>query len=194
MPSCLAEKEKRGLMKTIVVALLCCLPFALTTVAEAAPNAEDQKVAAKAFSSETALPGPELETGVVAKHTIHFDRGRVVAAHEANKELASLARLLREKPGQRHVLISGHTDDLGSKAVNQRIAKSRVDSIRLELIIAGAGPEQMLLRALGESAPLVRCHTLRGKALSDARSKNRRVEIVIKEGNSKQLRIATRAP
>lgn len=69
------------------------------------------------------------------------------------------------------VLLTGHTDNIGSKRANLSLGKKRVANIREFLITQGANIKQIRINSKGEAEPIANNKTKKG------RWKNRRVEI-----------------
>jgi len=77
------------------------------------------------------------------------------------------------------VLIEGHTDSRGSDTTNQQLSKARADSVASYLISQGVGPDRITTAGLGPSRPVADNNTAEGRA------NNRRVEIIIQQGEPK---------
>ena len=72
------------------------------------------------------------------------------------------------------ILISGHTDNAGSAASNQKLSERRVQSVGAYLRSKGIASKRILTKGFGSSKPVADNHTEEGKQL------NRRVEITIR--------------
>ncbi|MCB0803466.1 MAG: OmpA family protein [Flavobacteriales bacterium] len=70
--------------------------------------------------------------------------------------------------------IYGHTDDVGTEATNMRIAQQRADAVKNYLVSKGISVDRISTEAMGESKPALPNDS------ETNRSKNRRVEVVIK--------------
>jgi outer membrane protein OmpA-like peptidoglycan-associated protein len=68
------------------------------------------------------------------------------------------------------VEISGHTDNVGSNASNQKLSQRRSDAVRFWLIGQGVNPDRILSRGYGEDYPIVPNDSKENKR------KNRRIE------------------
>ncbi|MEM6697255.1 MAG: OmpA family protein [Bacteroidota bacterium] len=73
--------------------------------------------------------------------------------------------------------IIGHTDDVGTTAMNQQLSLARAEAVQKYLIRKGLSEEQLSIEGKGETVPKHDNDTEEG------RSKNRRVEILILEKN-----------
>ena len=70
-----------------------------------------------------------------------------------------------------YVNISGHTDSIGSDAVNQRLSEQRAQSVASYLQSRGISPARIATRGFGKTQPIASNDTEEGRA------RNRRVEI-----------------
>lgn len=68
------------------------------------------------------------------------------------------------------VMITGHTDSIGSDAYNQGLSERRANTVRDYLISQGADPQKLQVQGLGESQPAYTNDTKAGRQM------NRRVE------------------
>lgn len=89
------------------------------------------------------------------------------------KSLDEAAKIIREKYSDREIIVEGHTDNIGSGDYNQRLSESRANSVANYLKEKGLG-DKLSYRGYGEKQPLFDNTTPEG------RSKNRRVDIIIK--------------
>ncbi len=89
------------------------------------------------------------------------------------KSLDEAAKIISEKYSDREILVEGHTDNIGSSDYNQRLSESRAHSVAKYLKEKGLG-DKLSYRGYGKERPLFDNSTPEG------RSKNRRVEIIIK--------------
>ena len=84
-------------------------------------------------------------------------------------ELNRIAKILKEKNIK--VEISGHTDNVGSESMNQKLSEERANSVKNFLISQGVNPTLIQVIGFGFSKPKTTNETEEGKA------ENRRVEI-----------------
>jgi OOP family OmpA-OmpF porin len=75
---------------------------------------------------------------------------------------------LREKSV---IVVTGHTDDVGTNQFNQKLSLQRAAAVRQKLISFGINEEQVVINGKGEEEPLVPNNS------EERRAKNRRVEI-----------------
>jgi OOP family OmpA-OmpF porin len=71
------------------------------------------------------------------------------------------------------IMIEGHTDNIGSHAVNDRLSLVRANVVRDYLIQKGINPKRIKTTGYGERRPIASNDTEFGRKL------NRRTEIVI---------------
>ena len=88
----------------------------------------------------------------------------------AKKYFTKVANWLKESADNK-VILTGHTDNIGSKSVNRKLGLKRAAIIRKMLIKQGAPKKQIKIRSKGESKPIKSNKTEAG------RRKNRRVEL-----------------
>ena len=69
------------------------------------------------------------------------------------------------------IVITGHTDDVGSYEYNKKLSLQRAGSVKQKLISFGIAGDQIQVKGMGEQQPLVSNDTESGRA------RNRRVEI-----------------
>lgn len=87
--------------------------------------------------------------------------------------LNKITRAINQFPNSR-VHVSGHTDDRGSDALNERLSSDRAEKVARFLVDLGNMPQQRVTsRGYGETRPLASNATPKG------RTANRRVEILI---------------
>lgn len=122
--------------------------------------------AQEAVATETRAGGAHTPTGQ-ADLVIRFASGRAGPMPPASAHTDEIARL-RKAPV---VLISGHTDAVGSEASNLRLSQARVDAVQKWLVQQGISNAQIHQQAFGEGRPAHSNDTPEGRAL------NRRVEI-----------------
>lgn len=111
--------------------------------------------------------GPTLTLG-----DVFFAPGQAALKPEVRNSLQPVVAFINQYPGRR-VLIEGHTDDVGSEALNQRLSEQRAAAVRDALIALGADAARLDVAGRGESAPIADNSTSAGRA------RNRRVEVVV---------------
>ena len=101
---------------------------------------------------------------------VTFDFGKAELKPQFYPALNNVASTLREY-NQTIVEVSGHTDSIGSEAVNQRLSEQRAASVGNYLIGQGLQRERFEIVGMGKRYPGASNDTDAGRAL------NRRVEI-----------------
>jgi len=101
---------------------------------------------------------------------VTFDFGKADLKPQFYPALNNVARTLSEYD-QTIVEVSGHTDSVGSDAVNQRLSQQRADAVGNYLIGQGLLRQRFEIVGFGKTRPVADNTTEQGRAL------NRRVEI-----------------
>jgi outer membrane protein OmpA-like peptidoglycan-associated protein len=109
---------------------------------------------------------------VVNMGDVLFDFGKYDLRPEAREKLAKLSGIILAHPGL-ELAVEGHTDNVGSDELNQRLSEKRGETVRAYLIQQGLAEASVTARGLGETAPVADNLTAEG------RQRNRRVEIVV---------------
>lgn len=92
-------------------------------------------------------------------------------------KLDEVAQVLRSSPGIQNVVITGHTDRLGSNKYNQALSERRADAVKVYLVNKGVAPARLTAQGKGETEPIVVCTEKRLPALISCLEPNRRVEV-----------------
>jgi OOP family OmpA-OmpF porin len=103
------------------------------------------------------------------------DDGRAAIDSEIISKLPSVQRLDL-------VLVTGHTDRLGSQAYNQKLSERRADAVRDYLVSKGVPRDKIETLGMGKTQPLpgVVCEQKNLKELIACLQPNRRVEVEVK--------------
>lgn len=107
-----------------------------------------------------------------------FDFDKADLKPEATPSLEKVVAVLKSYP-KATATVEGHTDSKGDDAYNQKLSERRADSVRKWLAANGASL-RMATRGWGEKKPLAPNAKPDGKDDPEARQKNRRVEITVK--------------
>jgi OOP family OmpA-OmpF porin len=80
------------------------------------------------------------------------------------------------------VLVTGHTDRIGTTKYNQKLSERRADAVRDYLVSLGIARDKIETLGMGETQPLpgVVCNQKQLKALIACLAPNRRVEVEVK--------------
>ena len=103
-----------------------------------------------------------------------FDTGGAVLKPGAQLLLDKLAVYLQQNPDAR-AIIEGHTDNVGSDAMNQALSERRAASVAAALQARGITADRLETMGLGEAYPVATNDTSAG------REENRRVEVVLSD-------------
>jgi OmpA-OmpF porin, OOP family len=163
----------------------------LTAAAKAPPSiasvpAEIPRVAVPARPiAEPSGPSAPEQAEVINLATdalFAFDKSSLESVlPEARGLLSEFVAKLRQFKTIQRILITGHTDRLGSPAYNSRLSESRAQAIRQFLIQEGFAASLIQVAGAGESDPLVTCSGDRATTeLRTCLQVNRRVEVRVK--------------
>ncbi|NVJ08898.1 OmpA family protein [Myxococcus sp. AM001] len=94
----------------------------------------------------------------------------------AREQLTEVANAL--KASDSPMVIEGHTDSMGSDAMNEALSYRRAERVREFLISQGVSRDRVEVRGLGEYRPVANNSTPEGRA------NNRRVEIILPHGGA----------
>ncbi len=123
----------------------------------------------------TVTPTPYVlskESGVT------FDTGKATLRPESTAALMALADRLIHSPNERVYEITGHTDNVGNEAFNQKLSRARAETVKAFLVRRGIAAERLIIRGLGSQSPKAE------NATAEGREQNRRIEIrqVVSDG------------
>ena len=112
---------------------------------------------------------------------IYFDTGKATIQAKSFPLLDAVAGVLKSQDRIKKLSIEGHTDDVGDDKKNKDLSQQRAESVREYLIKAGVAADRLTATGWGEGKPALAIDGLKGKALTAARTDNRRVEFLISE-------------
>jgi outer membrane protein OmpA-like peptidoglycan-associated protein len=101
---------------------------------------------------------------------VTFRSGKATLTPEARAVLRDIATQLVENP-QYRIQISGHTDNVGSRAANLRLSLARARTVETFLEANGVPPTQLTAKGFGPDVPVESNRSAAGRAM------NRRVEL-----------------
>jgi len=105
----------------------------------------------------------------IAMRAVQFNTGKSTLKSSSFLYLDQIAMILKDYPDYK-LIIGGHTDDVGSAVINQRLSERRAKSCYEYLINKGIDSRRLRYAGYGESRPIAENLTARGRSL------NRRVE------------------
>jgi len=151
----------------------------------AAVEPEPAPVAAPAPAPEPApAPAPEpvvckptTETITVGAEKL-FGFDKVALKAEGKAALDEAAAKIKANPEIKAVIVTGHTDRIGSDAYNQKLSERRAKQVADYLVGQGVDSSLISAEGKGESEPVVQCTGNKAtKKLIECLQPNRRVEI-----------------
>ena len=156
-----------------------------------AGNVIGGKMDKQAKEIKDTLPGAEVERvgeGIkvtLNENTVNFDFNSSNLTSLAKTNLDKLVTVLRNNPDT-NINIYGHTDSVGSDAVNLRISAQRAAAVKSYFSAQGISSSRLFTEGLGKSSPVASNDTDAGRA------KNRRVEFAI-TANEKMIQEAAQS-
>ena len=115
-----------------------------------------------------------MDTGKIRLQNIQFDTGKAILKPESFQTLDVVGTLLSQWP-QLKIEVAGHTDDVGSGAMNQKLSLARAESVLSYMNgkYAALDSTRFTVKGYGEDKPVVP-NTSDGN-----RAQNRRVEFTV---------------
>ncbi len=127
---------------------------------------------------------PAFEKFTFSAETLFaFDKATI--RPDAASILDDVVAKMKRYPEVELIVVTGHTDRIGSDAYNQRLSDRRAAAVRDYLVNQGVESSRITAEGRGESQPVVACDGIKGKenrsnkALIDCLQPNRRVVIEI---------------
>ncbi|MDY0280194.1 MAG: OmpA family protein [Salinivirgaceae bacterium] len=108
----------------------------------------------------------------IVLRNVFFDPGKAILRVESYPELNRLAGVMNEVPSLK-IEISGHTDNTGSAAVNERLSRDRAKAVVDYLAAQQIASDRLTYEGFGYSQPIADNKT------NDGRQQNRRVEFKV---------------
>ena len=116
---------------------------------------------------------------VSAEKLFGFDK---IQMQEGSKPLLDeVVKQLKAHPEFKLVMVTGHTDRIGTSAYNQKLSEDRANQVRDYLVTEGIEGSRLQSVGKGESEPVVTCTGMKGNKLIECLQPNRRVIIEDKE-------------
>lgn len=114
-------------------------------------------------------------------HNIFFDFDKADLKADGINQLNLLAKIMKENPSYT-VEVHAHTDAKGDNAYNDALAVRRENAAMNYLVKKGIARSRMSGKEFGENSPIAK-NEINGKDTPEGRQLNRRVELVVKDGN-----------
>jgi OOP family OmpA-OmpF porin len=141
---------------------------------------EKYEEARKTFSSNEAEVYKQGDALLIRLKGIEFPSAKATIQSKSYPLLSKVEKVVEEFGAGAEVTISGHTDSIGGKTVNNRLSKDRALAVKEYLQANGGGIETNIeTTGYGDEKPLATNKTASGRA------QNRRVDIIIKPDTSK---------
>ncbi|MBK7592517.1 MAG: OmpA family protein [Betaproteobacteria bacterium] len=125
-------------------------------------------------------PAPQVQK-ITLDSKVLFDFDKAVLKPEGKAAIDSqVVGKLAQVQKLEVVLVTGHTDRLGSDAYNQKLSVQRADAVRDYLVGKGVDKAKIETLGMGEKQPVVQCEQKNRKELIACLAPNRRVEVQVK--------------
>ncbi|HET7671449.1 MAG TPA: OmpA family protein [Burkholderiales bacterium] len=149
-------------------------PPAPAPALEPAPKPAPPPVVAAPVPAPAPAPAPvrAKPQSITLGADASFDSGKADLKPEGRAKLDELASQLRGVSFDQ-IAVTGHTDNVGSAAINQRLSERRADAVKNYLASRGVDANKIRTSGRGLSAPVADNKTAQGRA------RNRRVEVEI---------------
>ena len=119
---------------------------------------------------------PKFETVTLQAEKL-FGFNKFKLNGDAVVEVDDVVKTLKEHPEFDVVVVTGHTDRIGSEQYNQKLSEKRAEVIKQHLVSHGIDAGRIRAVGKGESQPIVECKGVKGKKLVECLAPNRRVVI-----------------
>jgi len=127
-------------------------------------------------------PAPQVQKITLASKAL-FDFDKAVLRPDGRAAIDSeIIAKLPQVQKLELVLVTGHTDRIGSQQYNQRLSERRADAVRDYLVSKGVPKDRIETLGMGKTQPVpgVVCTMTNMKALIACLAPNRRVEVEVK--------------
>lgn len=111
------------------------------------------------------------QTGRVSIYGINFDTAKATLRPDSEKVLGELVSLLQKQP-EWSLVVAGHTDNVGSDAVNVPLSRQRAEAVIAWLAGKGIDKSRLVPAGFGSKKPVA------DNSTDDGKAKNRRVDLV----------------
>ncbi len=140
---------------------------------ESLPPAPPVIVEERTTTEEVIIEEIKYDVGITVElRQIQFDFDKAELLPSSQKELDRLANILFDNPFM-EIEITGHTDNVGDEAYNQKLSEARAQAVVAYLLHKDVEKERLTYKGMGSTAPLMSNDTEEGKVA------NRRVEFTI---------------
>ena len=171
LPSMLYQRSRPA--SALIVTALLAIAGCASAPPVVAPVAAPPVVAVK---PSQVIPIAQTERGVLIVMPVEkvaFDFGKAtLSAPEAHELLDRVAALLRDKT-QARIQLEGHTDNVGARALNQKLSEDRAETVRMELMRRKVTESRIGTAGFAFERPVAANDSEAG------RKENRRVELIV---------------
>ena len=125
---------------------------------------------------------PQVQKITLASKAL-FDFDKAVLKPEGKTAIdTEIIAKLRDVQKLELVLVTGHTDRIGTQAYNQKLSERRADAVRNYLVSKGVAKDKIETLGMGKTQPVpgVTCTMTAMKPLIACLAPNRRVEVEVK--------------
>lgn len=113
-----------------------------------------------------------------AAYMVFFDFDESYLTAEGRRVVESAAQSARQD-GYARIIVTGHTDTVGSAEYNQGLSERRADAVRTALVEMGVPNDQIMTRGLGQTQPLVPT----GDGVNEPQNRRAEIEIQSRPGS-----------
>jgi outer membrane protein OmpA-like peptidoglycan-associated protein len=111
------------------------------------------------------------QSGRVSIYGINFDTAKATIRPDSEPVLNEVATLLQRQPDW-YLMIAGHTDNVGTDAVNVPLSRQRAEAVIAWLGAKGIDKGRLTAAGFGSKKPL------EDNSTDDGKAKNRRVDLI----------------
>jgi outer membrane protein OmpA-like peptidoglycan-associated protein len=112
---------------------------------------------------------------------VYFDYDSANLNAIARERIGKIALIVNDsRVIQRNILVEGHTDSVGSDEFNLGLSMRRAIAVKQRLILGKVSEQRILSKGYGEKYPVALNSNPDGTDNAVGRSKNRRVEITVR--------------
>lgn len=135
-------------------------------------------------------PAPQPAKPLPVAKTTHdlsaqglFAFGSSVLRQEGEDQVKRLIPTLKTQLDDQHVVvITGHTDRIGSKQKNMALSQARAESVKQLLLQEGIAAERIVVRGVGDAEPRVICPGASSPEVLQCLAPNRRMTLEVVAG------------
>ena len=140
---------------------------------------EDAQKKFNELRSELISVSQDARGTIISMSDILFESGKAALTTNLKTNLAKIAGILMVYKDPK-ILVEGHTDNVGSRELNQKLSEDRAGGVKNFLIEQGVAAERLSSLGSAFDKPIADNSTKEGQA------KNRSVDLIILDGESQQ--------